>query len=272
MLNINNFNFSGNACFNPLMQNHINNNMNIINQKNINNMYEKDMTFNSLIQNNQNNILNIHNKNYFENNNFNNNNIKMNQMNNQNPQGFNNNSNNNQFQFNNNSNNNQFQFSNNSNNNQFQFNNISNNNQFQFNNISNNNQFQFNNNSNNNQSIQGMVSGGNKKPIPNFFFQSSDDNNQNKSDPNSIRVVFVMMQGNKHVRTYKKTDTLKDVLEGFVSSLGLSKNTLKEIYFLFNATNLNNLRQSKTLKELKIIDQSRINVVDLNNIIGAFFT
>ena len=256
---MNNFNFGGNACFNPLMQNHINNNMNIINQKNINNMYEKDMALNSLIQNNQNNILNIHNNNYFENNNFNNNNIKMNQMNNQNPQGFNNNLNNN---INNNFNNN----------NQFQFNNNSNNNQFQFNNNSNNNQFQFNNNSNNNQSIQGMVSGGNKKSIPNFFFQSSDDNNQNKSDPNSIRVVFVMMQGNKHVRTYKKTDTLKDVLEGFVSSLGLSKNTLKEIYFLFNATNLNNLRQSKTLKELKIIDQSRINVVDLNNIIGAFFT
>ena len=78
-----------------------------------------------------------------------------------------------------------------------------------------------------------------------------------------------MMQGNKLMRAYKKTDTLKHALEGFVESMGLSKNTLKEIYFLFNATNLNNLRQSKTLKELKIVDNTRINVIDRNNIIGA---
>ena len=227
-------NFKGmnlNINENHFMANHINNNMNQINSNNINNMYENNMAINNI---NQNNNFNIHNNNYPSNNNFNNNNFNFNknQENIPKPQGFNNNIN-----FNNNNNN--------------------------------INQFQFNNPLTNIETHKQFVLGGNKKIFQNIFYQSSDDNKLNKIDPNIISVVFVMMQGNKHFRTYKKTDTLKYLLEAFVTSLGLSTNTLKEIYFLYNATNLNNLRQSKTLNELRIGNNSRINVIDINNIIGA---
>ena len=59
------------------------------------------------------------------------------------------------------------------------------------------------------------------------------------------------------------------MLKQFVNSFGLSENTLKEIIFLHNAVNLNNIDQNLTLKEQRIHNNARINVMDLNDIIGA---
>ena len=111
------------------------------------------------------------------------------------------------------------------------------------------------------------VAGGNR--ILDFFLYSSNDNNNNDNNPDLVNVVFLMMQGNKHSKSFKKTDTIKYMLESFVKSFGLSTNVLKKIYFLHNAVNLNSINQMKTLEQIKIKNFSKVNVIDINNIIGA---
>ncbi len=78
-----------------------------------------------------------------------------------------------------------------------------------------------------------------------------------------------MSQGNWHSRSFNKNTTIGNMLKQFVNSFGLSENTLKEIIFLHNAVNLNNIDQNLTLKEQRIHNNARINVMDLNDIIGA---
>ena len=120
---------------------------------------------------------------------------------------------------------------------------------------------------NNNQPYKVNVFGGNK--MYDFFFQSSNNGISNNFDPDVINVSFKMMQGHKHIKVFKSTDTIKYMLETFVKSFGLHTNTLKKIYFLHNAINLNSIDQNKTLKELKIKNTSTISVIDTGNIIGA---
>ena len=78
-----------------------------------------------------------------------------------------------------------------------------------------------------------------------------------------------MSQGNQHTRSYNQNETIRNMLKQFVNSFGLSENTLKEIIFFHNAVNLNNIDQNLTLKEQRIHNNARINVMDLNDIIGA---
>ena len=120
---------------------------------------------------------------------------------------------------------------------------------------------------NNNQPYNNYVSGGNQ--LPEVFITSSEGIESANPGPNKVNLIFVMMQGNKHTKTFKKNEKIRYVLEQFVESFGLSTNTLKKIYFLFNATNLNNLEKHKTLEDFHIVNNSRINVIDLKNIIGA---
>ena len=120
---------------------------------------------------------------------------------------------------------------------------------------------------NNNQPYNNYVSGGNQ--LPKAFITSSEGIESTNPGPNKLNLIFVMMQGNKHTRTFNKNDKIRYVLEQFVESFGLGTNTLKNIYFLFNATNLNNLEKNKTLEDLRIVNNTRINVIDLKNIIGA---
>ena len=116
---------------------------------------------------------------------------------------------------------------------------------------------------NNNKPYEKFVSGG--KQI--FTTSSNDESNDNNED--MIQIVFVGMKGNKHIRKYNKNEEINSVLQKFVESFGLNKNALKKIYFLYNATNLNNLKENITLKDANLINNSRINIIDINNIIGA---
>ena len=116
---------------------------------------------------------------------------------------------------------------------------------------------------NNNKPYEKFVSGGKQM----FTTSSNDESNDNNED--MIQIVFVSMKGNKHIRKYNKNEEINSVLQKFVEGFGLNKNALKKIYFLYNAANLNSLKENTTLKDANLINNSRINVIDINNIIGA---
>ena len=107
-------------------------------------------------------------------------------------------------------------------------------------------------------------------PPLSFLTQSSAFNNFfNSSDANIINVCFLTMKGNSHLRQYNKNITIKEMLEDFVKNMGLNINSLKRIQFLYNATLLNNLPNNLTLTQFNIMNNSKINVIDMFNIIGA---
>ena len=118
-----------------------------------------------------------------------------------------------------------------------------------------------------NMSSNNYVLAGNKNYK--FLTTSSGNNFAELGDPNYINIVFVTMKGNKHIRQYYTYETINSVLEKFVISVGLSKDALTKITFLFNATNLNTLGKSMTLSEFNVKNNSRINVIDISDVIGA---
>ena len=102
-----------------------------------------------------------------------------------------------------------------------------------------------------------------------IFTTSSNDESNDNNNEGIIQIVFVSMKGNNHIRKYNKNEEIGSVLKKFIEGFGLSKNALKKIHFLFNASNLNNLKENTTLKDANLVNNSRINVIDINNIIGA---
>ena len=102
-----------------------------------------------------------------------------------------------------------------------------------------------------------------------FTTSSNDESNYNANDEDMIQIVFVSMKGNRHIRMFNKNEEIKSVLEKFLEGFGLNRNALKKIHFLFNASNLNNLKENTTLKDVNLINHSKVNVIDINNIIGA---
>ena len=120
---------------------------------------------------------------------------------------------------------------------------------------------------NNNRPYENYLKGGNQTPA--FMKQSSSDNIPKGLD-DKINVVFQVMKGNIHNRAFNKTDTIQQMLLKFIKSLGLLEKHLDNIYFLFNATNLNTIsNKNQTLVQYGIKDGSRVTIIDLNNIIGA---
>ena len=120
---------------------------------------------------------------------------------------------------------------------------------------------------NNNRPYENYLKGGNQTPA--FMKQSSSDNIPKGSD-DKINVVFQVMKGNIHNRTFNKTDTIQQMLLKFIKSLGLLEKHLDNIYFLFNATNLNTIsNKNQTLVQYGIKDGSKVTIIDLKNIIGA---
>jgi len=101
------------------------------------------------------------------------------------------------------------------------------------------------------------------------FLTSSSEDNNNDQNHDLINLHFITLKGNKHVKRYRKNMKIRDMLEHFVVSFGLSKDALMRIQFLFNATNLYKLDKNMTLNEFNIIDHSRINVIDMYDVIGA---
>ena len=120
---------------------------------------------------------------------------------------------------------------------------------------------------NNNRPYENYLKGGNQTPA--FMKQSSSDNIPKGLD-DKINVIFQVMKGNIHNRAFNKTDTIQQMLLKFIKSLGLLEKHLDNIYFLFNATNLNTItNKNQTLVQYGIKDGSRVTIIDLNNIIGA---
>ncbi len=233
----NNMNMNMGLMNNNFLMNNMNNNMMNMNINNMNNMNGVNMMNNNMNLNNQNNFMfgmNMNNNNNFGNNNMNN--IGMNMAN-----------------FNNN---------------------------FYKMNLLNllYNQYK---NQKDGFSIQlGIALGlNNNKPYnnylkpPSFSFLTSssvDNNSANLGDPDVVNIIFVTSHGNRHARRYKKNEKIYDVLNKFLSSVGLNENALSQIHFLFNAANLINFNKDKTLQQIGIFNNSKINVVDINNIIGAY--
>ena len=119
---------------------------------------------------------------------------------------------------------------------------------------------------NNNQPYNNYL----KPPKYPFLRSSSKDNNfSNFGEPDIINIVFIAMKSNRHSRSYKKTEKIRDVLNKFLISVGLNENALKEIQFIFNATNLNHVNKDVTLQQCKVKNNSIIHIVDRGNIIGA---
>ena len=120
---------------------------------------------------------------------------------------------------------------------------------------------------NNNRPYENYLKGGNQTPA--FMKQSSNDNIPKGSD-NKINVVFQVTQGNIHNKAFNKTDTIQQMLSKFIKSQGLLEKHLENIYFLFNATNLNTItNKNQTLEQFGIKDGSKITILDKKNIIGA---
>ena len=120
---------------------------------------------------------------------------------------------------------------------------------------------------NNNRPYENYLKGGNQTPA--FMKQSSSDNIPKGLD-DKINVVFQVMKGNIHNRAFNKTDTIQQMLLKFIKSLGLLEKHLDNIYFLFNATNLNTIsNKNQTLVQYGIKDGSKVTIIDLKNIIGA---
>ncbi len=120
---------------------------------------------------------------------------------------------------------------------------------------------------NNNRPYENYLKGGNQTPA--FMKQSSSDNIPKGLD-DKINVIFQVMKGNIHNRTFNKTDTIQQMLLKFIKSLGLLEKHLDNIYFLFNATNLNTIsNKNQTLVQYGIKDGSKVTIIDLKNIIGA---
>ena len=107
----------------------------------------------------------------------------------------------------------------------------------------------------------------NNVPFLSFLTQSSKDNNFNPSNSDIINVVFVTMKGNNHMRFYNKNMKIREMLEDFLTKFGLSKNSLDRVQFLYNATIINKLNMK--LSQFNIVNNSKINVIDIHNVIGA---
>ena len=120
---------------------------------------------------------------------------------------------------------------------------------------------------NNNRPYENYLKGGNQTPA--FMKQSSSDNIPKGLD-DKINVVFQVMKGNIHNRAFNKTDTIQQMLLKFIKSQGLMEKHLDNIYFLFNATNLNTIsNKNQTLVQFGIKDGSKVTIIDMGNIIGA---
>ena len=69
------------------------------------------------------------------------------------------------------------------------------------------------------------------------------------------------------MRFYNKNMKIRKMLEDFLTKFGLSKNSLDRVQFLYNATIINKL--DMTLSQFNIVNNSKINVIDIHNVIGA---
>jgi hypothetical protein len=91
-------------------------------------------------------------------------------------------------------------------------------------------------------------------------------------NPNIINVCFEISSGQKFNEKAAKNMIFKDLCINFVTKLGFQKSIIenKDIIFLFNGTKVD-INQKKNLREIGIENNSKILVLDLKGLIGAYF-
>ena len=121
---------------------------------------------------------------------------------------------------------------------------------------------------NNNQNYEHYNNNGHI--VPNFFYQSSDDNPFRINSNDIVNIVFKVQKGNAHSRAFDKNIKVESMLSKFLESVGLNDFHKNNIYFLFNSSRLNDKDNiEKTLAEIGLRNCSRITVIDMKDIIGA---
>ena len=90
--------------------------------------------------------------------------------------------------------------------------------------------------------------------------------------PDQILIFFNQSAGQKYQMYINSSDLVKDILAEFLNKLGFKLNIEKlsvyQIIFTFNAINLSKFLNKKAC-EINLINNSRINVIDTNNLIGG---
>ena len=104
--------------------------------------------------------------------------------------------------------------------------------------------------------------------------KKSKENIPIKTDynPNIINICFEITTGQKFNEKATKRMKFKDLCVNFVTRLGFKKDIIenKDILFLFNGTKVD-INQNKILREMGIENNSKILVIDLKGLIGAYF-
>ena len=108
----------------------------------------------------------------------------------------------------------------------------------------------------------------------NMMMNSPNISNMNmgeekKNDQEIINIVFDYNTGNKIININKNA-TLKEALKMYCQKMEISENEIgRRIDFISNNERLSYLDENITLGEKRFNDCSRINVVDISNLIGS---
>ena len=108
----------------------------------------------------------------------------------------------------------------------------------------------------------------------NIFNQFKDDNktyyaNSNEEYSQKINISFQLSSGNKINLVTSENMKLAELFKEFVKKIGFDTDILKsDIYFLFRGERMNKDEQ-RSLREMHLVDNSVILVLDVKGIIGA---
>ena len=117
-----------------------------------------------------------------------------------------------------------------------------------------------------------------------FNINNMPNNNQQKPGinltrnrcnmPNDIGIGFILNQGQLYNIVANPYEKIGDVIVEFMNLLNVNMNfnqmSSHQIMFSFNSKNLA-FHKNKTLIELGIVNNSKIAVIDMNNILGGIY-
>ena len=96
-----------------------------------------------------------------------------------------------------------------------------------------------------------------------------EEKKEKKNDQEIIYIIFETNTGNKTININKNA-TLKEALKMYCQKMEISENEIgRRIDFISNNERLSYLDENITLGEKRFNDCSRINVVDISNLIGS---
>ena len=139
----------------------------------------------------------------------------------------------------------------------------------QFNEMCKNNNINYSNNLTNDEYLKNASEG----KIPRRIFNQTEKNKTIIIDSNDAtlkrNIKFQISSGNTFNIIAPSNMKVKDLFKHFVTKLGFSEEIIgKDIYFLMNGERFD-LNEEREIKQMKIIDNSIILVIDTKGIIGA---